>query len=138
MCILIGLQHQSKKYFPPIHIPKSLLENSSCGPNSAIYGSRQPRKYAGRPNIFDALDLMKLYIMDPLDLSRALFTVVANDASNLSMANASWGVYFSPLSLLFPSITNFGAILTPVPTTIVLSWDVMSFYGIGDTQFKKV
>ena len=35
---------------------------------------------------------MKLYIMDPLDLPRALSTVVANDASNLSIANASWGV----------------------------------------------
>ena len=97
-----------------------------------------PENMLGGQTFFDALDLMKLYIMDPLDLPRALSTVVANDASNLSMANASWGVYFSPLSLLFPSITNFGAILTPVPTTIVLSWDVMSFYGIGDTQFKKV
>ena len=46
-CIRIGLQQPSEKYFPPIHIPKSPLKNSSFGPETAIDGPSPSNEYTG-------------------------------------------------------------------------------------------
>ena len=56
--ILIGLQHPSEKHFLPIHIPKVLLKNSSCVPETEINGPGPYSEYYGCPNIVDALGLM--------------------------------------------------------------------------------
>ena len=97
-CILIGIQHPSGKCFPPIHIKKALLENSSYGPKTAIDGSGPSNEYTGWPNIVYDLVLMNFYTMDPLLFPRALYTVVAKDFSKLSMINTSGGGSF-PISL---------------------------------------
>ena len=68
-CILIGLQQQSETCFPPIHIPNVLVKNSSCGPETAIYGPGPSSEYTGYPNIVDALGLMNLSTMEPIVLT---------------------------------------------------------------------
>ena len=97
--ILIGLQHPSEKTFPPIHISKSLLKNSLCGPETSIDGPGPSSEYSGWTNHVDALGMIKLSIMDPLALPRDLSNVVANNISKLSMINASGGGVPSQISL---------------------------------------
>ena len=110
------------KQFPPIHIPKKLLKNSSCVPEIAIYRPGPSREYTGRPNSFDDLGMMNLSTMYLHVLSRAVFTVVTNNVSKLSMNKAYGGVYFPTFYSLFPERTHFSAKLTPIPVTIVISW----------------
>ena len=88
LCILIGLLHPSE-FFPPIHIPKTLLKNSSCGTEAAIDSPDPSHEYYGWPNIVDALGFMNLSTMDPLALPRSLSTVVSRNVYNLFMINVS-------------------------------------------------
>ena len=101
-CILIGINHPSKKLFPPIHKAKVPLKNYSCVPDTAIDGPGTSIKYTECPKIVDALGLMKIYTMDQLVLPQALSTVGANNVSKLSMINASGGVSFQNFSLMCP------------------------------------
>ena len=78
----------------PIHIPKVLLKNYSCGPDNEIERPGPSREYSGWTKIVDAIGLMKLFTMDPLEFPRALSTVVANDISKFFMINAS-GVFLA-------------------------------------------
>ena len=74
---------------------------------------------------------MNLSTMDPLAFPWALFTLVENYFSTLSIINASGGV-ISKISLHFlPGIMNVGAGLTPCPETISLYLELNSFYDIG-------
>ena len=99
-CILIGLQNPYENCFPPIHIPKTLLKTSSCGPDTQIDGPGSSRKYYGWKTIVDALSLINLSTIDPLALQRTLSTVVTNYVSKLSMINAYGGISFPKFSLL--------------------------------------
>ena len=65
LCVLIGLYHSIEKYFPPIHILKALLKNSSCGTEIKIDGPVLPREHTGWTTIVDAIGLIKLYNMAP-------------------------------------------------------------------------
>ena len=119
-CILTGLHHLSERCLPPIHLPKSPLKNSLCGPDTAIDGPGPSRKYSGWPNIVHAIGLMNLFKMAPLVFLLSPSTVVANNASKLSMINA-YRVFFLPtFSLLCPGRTNFGDGLIPGLANIVL------------------
>ena len=129
LCILIGLQHPSDSP-PPIHIPRALLKNYSCGTETKIDSPGPSSEYYGWPNIFYSLGLIILYTMDPLALPRALYTVAANYISKLSMINAFGGCSFPTFTLLCPGRTDFGAGFIPCPATIVLSWNKKSFCGI--------
>ena len=82
-----------KKCLLSIHIPKALLDISSCGVDATINGPGPSRKYAVWKNIVNALGLMNLFTMAVLALPQALSTVVANDVSKLTMINASGGTY---------------------------------------------
>ena len=114
-----------------MHIPKQMLKNSSCGPETEIDGPRPSREYSVWTNISNALCLMKLSTMAPLLFLLTVSTVVANYVSKSSMINTAGGGSFPTFSLLFPEITNVGAKLTPGTTIIVLYWGFMSFCGIG-------
>ena len=96
-------------------MPKALLKNYSCGPDTEIYGPGPPREYSGWTNIIDAIGLMNLSTMAPLAFPRALSTVVANDVYKLPMINASGGVYLPTFSLLLPGRTNFTYQLLALP-----------------------
>ena len=100
LCILISLQQQPEKYFPPIHIPKASLKNSSCGPEIAIDGPGTSRKYTGWPKIVDVLGLIKLPTMAPSVLPRALSTAGSNYFSKWSTRNTYRGISLSTFSLL--------------------------------------
>ena len=100
-CILIGIQQPSEELFPPINIPKVLLQNFSCRPDTEIYGPGPSSKYTGCPNIFYALGLMNLSTMAPLVFPRALSTVVANYVSSLFIINTSGGFHYQ-ISLYAP------------------------------------
>ena len=100
LCILIDLHHPSKKCFPPIHVPKSLLKNSLCKPDTAIDGPGPSMQYSGWPKIVDALGLINLFTMDPLALPQALSTLVANNVSKLSIINAFGEGSFPTFSLM--------------------------------------
>ena len=117
----------------PIHIPKALLKNYSCGPDNEIDVPGPSIEYDRWPNIFDALGLINLSTADPLLLPRDLSTVVYNDVSKLSMINKSVEFFLPTSSLLFPRRTNFGADLNPIPTT-----NVLYFCGIGGTYLEKI
>ena len=65
LCILIGMQHPHK-LFLPIHIPKQLLKNSSCGTEASISSPGPSRKYFGWKKIVQAIDIINLYKMAPL------------------------------------------------------------------------
>ena len=132
-CILIGIQKPSEECFPPIHILKAQLKNSSCRPDTAIDGPGPFREYTGCPNIVDDLYFMNFSTMDPLVLPRALSNMVVNYVSKLSIINASGGVSLPNFSFLCPGVTSFGTGFIPVPTTIVLSWVFNYFCGIGGT-----
>ena len=69
--------------------------------------------------------------MAPFDFTQDLSTVTDNDVSRLSMIKAPGRIYFPTFSLLFPGRTHFGAKLTPVPATIILSWEFKLFCGFG-------
>ena len=90
-----------KKCFPPIHIQKSLLEFSSCGPDTAINGPCPSIEYSRWPNIVDSLGLINLSTMAPLVLPRDLSTMVFNKVSKLSMINSSGGGVPSQFSIFF-------------------------------------
>ena len=96
------------KHFTPIHIPKALLKNFLCSPETTIYGPGPSRKYTGLTNIVDALGLISLSAMALAVFPRALFTMVDNNVSNLSMRNAYGGISFPTFSLLFPGKKIFG------------------------------
>ena len=100
--ILIYIQHPSEKLFPPIHKAKSLLKNSSCGPDTAINGPGPSSEYTGCPNIVDALVLINLSTMAPLVFPRSLSTVVANDVSKFSTIKISGGVSFPTFLFAVP------------------------------------
>ena len=100
-CILIVLQRPYEKN-PPINIPKSLLKNSSCGHETAIYGPVSYIEYSGWPNIVDDIGLIKLSEIDSLALPQALSTVVAKDVSKLSMINASGGGFLPKFLFAVP------------------------------------
>ena len=79
----------------------------------------------------DAIFFMNLSTMALLELPQDLSTVVAKDVSKLSMINTSGGFSLPFFSLMFTGRKTFGAKLTPGPATIVLSWEFMSFCGLG-------
>ena len=133
LCILVGLQHPTKKCFPSIHIPKALLKNSSCGPETAIDDPGPSIEYAWWPNIAEDLNLENLSMMALLDLSQVLSTVVTNNVSKLFIFYAYGGGSFPTFSLLCPGRTIFGTEFIPGPATIVLSWDFNYFCVLGGT-----
>ena len=90
--ILIGLYHKTEKCYPPIHKEKSLLKHFSCGPYIEMDSPGPSNEYNGWPNIVHALGLMNLSTMALLVLPQALYTVVADNVSKLSMINTSVGV----------------------------------------------
>ena len=102
LCILIDLQHLHEKLFPPIHIPKELLKNSSCGYDTANNGPNPYIKYSRWKNISDAIGLMYLSTMATPDLPHALSTMVSNNVYELSMIKPFGGVSFPTLSFLLP------------------------------------
>ena len=62
-------------------------------------GPGPSNEYNGWPDIVDALGLMNLPTIDPLNFTQALSTVVANDVSNLSTINEYGGGVTSQFSL---------------------------------------
>ena len=49
----------------PIHIPKVLLKNYSCGPDNEIESPGPSREYSGWTNAVGDVGLMNLYKMNP-------------------------------------------------------------------------
>ena len=115
-----------------------MLKNFSCGPEISIDGPVTPIEYTGLSNIADALGFINLSIMAPHVFPQALSNVSANDGYKLSTRNKSGVFYFSTFSLLFFGRKSFGTKITPVPATIIISWDFMLFYVIRGPQFKTV
>ena len=68
LCILIGMQHPYDKCFSPIHIPKSLLEKSSCGTNTETNCPGPSIEYSGSTTTVETLGLINLSIVYPLEL----------------------------------------------------------------------
>ena len=101
-CILIGLQNLTEKCFPPIHIPKALLKNSSCDPEIAIYGPGPYRKYTRWTKLVDAIGLTNISTINPPVFPWALSTLVANDVSKLSMSNTYMGDFLPKFLLDVP------------------------------------
>ena len=66
-CKLIGLYIPYEMFLLPIHMPKALLKNSSCEPDTEIYGPGPSKGYNGRPNIFLYIGLKKLFTMSPFE-----------------------------------------------------------------------
>ena len=77
---------------PLIHIPKSLLQNSSCETDTEIEGPGSSSKYYRWPKNVEDLGLLDLSTMDPLAFPRSLSTVVNNDVSKFCIINTPEGV----------------------------------------------
>ena len=74
---------------------------------------------------------MNLSKMAPIALPLALYTMVANYVTKLSIINASGGGLISNFLFDVPWEKKMGAGFIPGWETIVLPWDFKSFCGLG-------